>query len=277
MNENFENFAGSLSIIGSRVSHLESTTSTMDVAWELASEGAPDGTVVIADYQSEGRGRYHRSWVSRQAEDILCSVVLRPQVAVAGELLMLTALSVANVAEKLGVDVGIKWPNDVQVEGKKLAGVIAESKTGPELGNQYDAPCSDSNGVNLDRITAVIGIGLNVNFNPESSSKVVPNSTSLAAILGRELSRQEVFEKLMQSLDNYYEAVTAGDTVLPEWRERITTLGKQVSVVGGKRDSTKELNGLAYDVDLIGRLIVQDKNGRNWPVSAGEVTVKDIR
>jgi len=126
-------------------------------------------------------------------------------------------------------------------------------------------------------MTAVIGIGLNLNFNPELSSKVAPNSTSLAAELGRQLNRREVFEKLMQSLDNHYKVITAGGTVLPEWRERITTLGKQVTVVGGKRDGSKELSGLAHDVDLIGRLIVQDKNGRNWPVSAGEVTVKDIR
>ena len=277
MNENFEHTTSSLSIIGSRVSHLESTTSTMDVAWELASEGAPDGTVVIADHQSAGRGRYDRSWVSRQAEDILCSVLLRPRVALAGELLMLAALAVANVAEEFGVDVGIKWPNDVQVEGKKLAGVIAESKTGPELGNQDDASSSDLDNGRVDRMTAVIGIGLNLNFNPELSSKVAPNSTSLAAELGRQLNRREVFEKLMQSLDNHYKVITTGGTVLPEWRERITTLGKQVTVVGGKRDGSKELSGLAHDVDLIGRLIVQDKNGRNWPVSAGEVTVTDIR
>ena len=277
MNENFENSPSSLSIIGSRVSHLESTTSTMDVAWKLASKGAPDGTVVIADHQSEGRGRYDRSWVSRQAEDILCSVLLRPRVALAGELLMLAALAVANVAEEFGVDVGIKWPNDVQVEGKKLAGVIAESKTGPELaGGDYPLD-PDSTEAGVDRITAVIGIGLNINFDPESSSGSPPNSTSLSAELGRQLDRLEVFEMLMQSLDNHYKAIIAGGTVLPEWRERLMTLGKEVTVLDGKTGSSPELIGIAHDVDLVGRLIVRDENGRDWLVSAGEVTLKDIR
>ncbi len=278
MNENFENFANSLSTIGSKISHLETTTSTMDVAWALATEGAPDGTVVIADHQSAGRGRYDRSWVSRQAEDILCSVLLRPRVALAGELLMLAALAVANVAEDLDVDIGIKWPNDVQVAGKKLAGVIAESKTGPELGVEDDAVGSDSTDTGVDRITAVIGIGLNVNFNPESAIAAAPNSASLAGELGRNLDRREVFEMLMRSLDNHYRAITAGGTILPAWRERLTTLGKQVTVVGGKTGSSpEELIGIAHDVDSAGRLIVRDDTGRDWPVSAGEVTVKDIQ
>ncbi|MBT4126867.1 MAG: biotin--[acetyl-CoA-carboxylase] ligase [Chloroflexi bacterium] len=277
MNENFENFANSLPIIGSRVSHLETTTSTMDIAWALATEGAPDGTVVIADHQSAGRGRYDRSWVSKQAEDILCSVLLRPRVALAGELLMLAALAVANVAEDLGVDVGIKWPNDVQIEGKKLAGVIAESKTGPELTVGDGAIGSGSSEASVDRITAVIGIGMNINFDPESSTGMAPNSTSLASELGRQLDRREVFEMLMQSLDNHYSAITAGGTVLPEWRERLTTLGKQVTVVSGKTGgSSEELSGIAHDVDSAGRLIVRDESGRDWPVAAGEVTVKDI-
>jgi len=277
MNANFENFANSLSIIGSRVFHLETTTSTMDVAWALVVEGAPDGTVVIADHQSAGRGRYDRSWVSKREEDILCSVLLRPRVALAGELLMLAALAVANVAEDLGVDIGIKWPNDVQVAGKKLAGVIAESKTGPELSVGDGALGSDSTDACVDRITAVIGIGLNVNFDSESTTEVAPNSTCLASEVDRRLDRREVFEMLMRSLDNHYVAITAGGTVLPAWRQRLTTLGKKVTVVGGKTGGSTELSGIAHDVDAEGRLIVRDASGRDWPVSAGEVTVKDIR
>jgi len=276
MNENFENFANSLPIIGSCISHLETTTSTMDIAWTLADEGAPDGTVVISDHQSAGRGRYDRSWVSKPAEDILCSVLLRPRVALAGELLMLAALAVANVAEDLGVAVGIKWPNDVQVLGKKLAGVIAESKTGLELVSEDGGPESDSPIVRVDRITAVIGIGLNVNFDSKSTNANVPNSTSLANELGRQLDRREVFEILMESLDNHYRAITAGGTVLPEWRERLTTLDKQVTIAVGKTSSSPELTGIAHDVDSAGRLIVRDESGRDWPVSAGEVTIKDI-
>ncbi|HJP28335.1 MAG TPA: biotin--[acetyl-CoA-carboxylase] ligase, partial [Dehalococcoidia bacterium] len=135
MENRFEILAGSFSLIGSQISHLDVTASTMDVAWDSARDGAPDGSVIIADHQSAGRGRHDRDWVSKQGQDILCSVVLRPRVALAGELLMIAALAVTDVANGYGIETGIKWPNDVQVAGKKLAGVIAESKTGPELGN----------------------------------------------------------------------------------------------------------------------------------------------
>jgi BirA family biotin operon repressor/biotin-[acetyl-CoA-carboxylase] ligase len=259
------------STVGSTVHHLDVTTSTMDVIWKLAQDGAADGTVVIADHQSAGRGRYDRSWESASGQDILCSVFLRPRVALAGELLMLAALAVVDVAESLGINAGIKWPNDVQVAGKKLAGVIAESRTGPDSDSDYEV------GSGPDRIAAVIGIGLNVNSDPANAVATAPNSTSLSIELGRPVDRLEVFESLMQSLDTHYSLITAGGTVVSSWREKLTTLGKEVTVVGGKPGDSTNLHGIAQDVDSIGRLIVRDENGRDWPVSAGEVTVKDIK
>jgi BirA family transcriptional regulator, biotin operon repressor / biotin---[acetyl-CoA-carboxylase] ligase len=264
----FQDIAGAFTTIGSDIVHLDVTTSTMDVAWKMARAGTADGTVVIADHQSAGRGRYDRSWVSKQSQDILCSVVLRPRVALAGELLMLAALAVVDVASSFGIKAGIKWPNDVQVQGKKLAGVIAESVTGPG----DEAIVGDQN-----RITAVIGIGINVNFDPSSETDAAPDATSLSAELGRQLDRADVFERLIRSLDTQYSSITAGGSVVPAWREKLTTLGRQITIVGGKPGDTTNLHGLAHDVDLSGRLIVRDENGRDWPVSAGEVTVKDIK
>lgn len=269
MIQNFEQLAGTLPVIGVQISHLEVTTSTMDDAWKMARDGAPDGTVVIADHQSAGRGRHDRSWVSKQAQDILCSVILRPRVALAGELLMLAALAAADVASGYGIEAGIKWPNDVQVDGKKLAGVIAESKTGPGSGGESQE--------SSDLITAVIGIGLNVNFDPASETETAPDSTSLATELRQDVDRRDVFQRLMHSLDTHYATITAGGTVVPVWRERLTTLGREVMIASGKSDEPAELSGLAHDVDSIGRLIVRDENGRDWPVSAGEVTVRSIR
>jgi len=271
MNRSYEKYAGTLSTIGAQITHLDVTTSTMDVAWEMASDGAPDGTVVIADHQSAGRGRHDRSWISKDAQDILCSVILRPRVALAGELLMLAALAAADVTAEFGVDVGIKWPNDVQAgkDRKKLAGVIAESRTGPQSEDDLEETA--------DRITAVIGIGLNVNFDPASAAGSAPDSTSLATELGREIDREDVFQRLMQALDTHYSTITAGGTVVPAWRDRLTTLGREVTIASGKPNDPVELSGLAHDVDSIGRLIVRDENGRDWPVSAGEVTVRDVR
>lgn len=283
MKPNFEKTAGLFSVVGARINHLDMTTSTMDVAWELARGGAADGTVVIADHQLAGRGRYDRSWVSTQGQDVLCSVVLRPRVALAGELLMLAALAVTDVAESFGIDVGIKWPNDVQVNGKKLAGVIAESVTGPrrgagsDLGENSSGKSEQQSSMDVDRIAAVIGIGLNVNMDPESQKNAAPGSTSLAVELDRTVDRLDVFERLLRSLDSHYAAISAGGTVVPDWRDKLTTLGRVITVVGGSPGDSTKLHGLAHDVDSIGRLIVRDENGRDWPVSAGEVTVRDIK
>ena len=272
MKPDFKQFEGTFSTIGVVINHLDVTTSTMDVAWEMAREDAPDGTVVIAEHQSNGRGRHDREWVSEQGQDILCSVVLRPRVALAGELLMIAALAVTDVATLMGFETGIKWPNDVQVAGKKLAGVIAESKTGPAASMH-----EDGSGVPSDHISAVIGIGLNVNFDPDAAAEAAPFSTSLGAELNTQIDRVGVFKRLLRSLDIHYASIVAGRTFVPAWREKLTTLGREVTVVGGKPGDTTKLHGLAHDVDSAGRLIVRDADGRDWPVSAGEVTVQDIK
>jgi len=277
MNQNFEMLEGTLSTVGARITHLETTSSTMDVAWQQAQDGAPDGTIVVADHQTAGRGRHDRSWVSRQAQDILCSVVLRPRVSLAGELLMLAALAVTDVTDALGVDAGIKWPNDVQVNGLKLAGVIAESKTGPEPTVLPGADSPSRGDEDVDRITAVLGIGLNVNFDPSSELDAAPESTSLSQELGRNVDRKEVFLELMRALESGYSAITSGDSIVPKWRNRLTTLGREVTIASGKPGDSIDLQGVAQDVDSIGRLIIRDENGRDWPVAAGEVTVRDIK
>ncbi|MDP6666770.1 MAG: biotin--[acetyl-CoA-carboxylase] ligase, partial [Dehalococcoidia bacterium] len=206
--------------------------------------------------------------------------VLRPRVSLAGELLMLAALAVVDIAESYGIDTGIKWPNDVQVNGKKLAGVIAESVSGPAGGSGEDHNTENNAVPVLDNrsshITAVIGIGLNVNFVPADHAGTAPGSTSLAAELGRQINRSETFEKLVRSLNDHYSGITAGGSVIPAWRQKLTTLDRRVTVVSGEPGNTSELHGLAHDVDSSGRLIVRDENGRDWPVAAGEVTVREI-
>lgn len=268
MSKNFEDLAGRFSVVANHITHRDQTTSTMDEAWDGVRSGAPDGAVFIADHQTAGRGRYDRSWASNPAQDILCSIVLRPRVALAGELLMLAALAVCDVASDFEIQTGIKWPNDVQVDGKKLAGVIAESRTGSD---QVE-PAPDG----IDRIDAVVGIGLNVNLDPSTQQDMAPNSTSLAAETDGEIDRKNVFERLMQAIDERYSIITNGGSIVPDWRERLTTLGRDVVVVSGLPSETDELEGVAHDVDSIGRLIVRDASGRDWPVSAGEVTVRSI-
>jgi BirA family biotin operon repressor/biotin-[acetyl-CoA-carboxylase] ligase len=263
----YEGLEGSFRTVGNVVRYLPVLTSTMDIAWELAVNGAPDGTFIVTDHQTAGRGRHARCWVSEVGEDILCSVVLRPRVALAGELLMIAALAVVDVAESLGVAVGIKWPNDVQVSGKKLAGVIAESVTEPSRSGKHDIS---------ERLTAVIGIGLNVNFDPDEHADVVPESTSLGKELQRPVNRFDVLLELMRSLDDYYSQITSGGSVVTPWRNKLTTLGKDVTVSSEEPGMGSLLRGLAHDVDSFGRLILRDEFGREWPVAAGEVTVREV-
>lgn len=284
MQREFENLAGPVAgsdhTVGSVIHHFEAVTSTMDVAWEQANKGAVDGTVIVADHQSQGRGRFDRSWVSEPGKDILCSVVLRPRVSLAGELLMLAALAVVDVAKSFGIDAGIKWPNDVQVAGKKLAGVIAESVSGPvahepeqsnDPGPDHEPP--DQNAT--EHVVAVIGIGLNVNFNLTGYEGTMPDPTSISAELGGQVDRVVVLKRLLRSLDGHYSELSAGDTIVPAWRAKLTTLGKMVTITSGSPGGSTKMHGLAHDVDSIGRLIVRDADGRNWPVSAGEVTLQD--
>ena len=244
----------------------------MDLAWEMAREGAPDGTVIIADEQSAGRGRYKRSWISEGAEDILCSIVLKPRLSLVPELLMVAALACVDVTENYGLTSGLKWPNDVQINGRKLAGVIAESKYEYQLTDEWN-----SRQPAIGSVIAVIGIGLNVNLNPMDHTEISGISTSLSVELDRTVDRAEVFETLIHSVDRHYSYILSGGTVLPAWREKLTTLGREVTVAHSESGSLPELNGLATDVDSIGRLIVRDENQRDWPVSSGEVTIREIK
>ena len=244
----------------------------MDLAWEMARGGAPDGTVIIADEQSAGRGRYKRSWISEGAEDILCSIVLKPRLSLVPELLMVAALACVDVTENYGLTSGLKWPNDVQINGRKLAGVIAESKYEYQLTDEWN-----SRQPAIGSVIAVIGIGLNVNLNPMDHTDISGISTSLSVELDRTVDRAEVFETLIHSVDRHYSYILSGGTVLPAWREKLTTLGREVTVAHSRPGSLPELNGLATDVDSIGRLIVRDENQRDWPVSSGEVTIREIK
>ncbi len=278
MKNDFEGFAGTFRdsgrIVGLKIHHFTTVTSTMDVAWDLAKKGVVEGTVVVADHQSVGRGRFDRSWVSREGRDILCSIVLRPRVSLASELLMLAALAVVEVAESFGIHAGIKWPNDVEVAGKKLAGVIAESVSGPEvLGSRTALDVGSA----PEHLVAVIGIGLNVNSGRSDYADAGLNPTSLSTELGKRIDRLMVFDKLLRSIDKHYSELSAGGSVVSAWRKKLTTLGRMVTIVSKNAGRTTKLHGLAHDVDSVGRLIVRDADGRDWPVAAGEVTVQEIK
>jgi BirA family biotin operon repressor/biotin-[acetyl-CoA-carboxylase] ligase len=224
-------------MIGSPHVHRRKVDSTNERAKQLAAAGAPHGTLVTADEQSAGRGRQGRAWAAAPGSALLMSLVLRPP----PETLPLCA-AVA-VAEAVPVDCRIKWPNDVLVEGRKLAGILVEGR--PQEG------------------WAVLGIGLNVGTRAgEFPSELRDTATSLA-LAGPEVGRDEVLASVLGRLERRLRSPLA--EVLGEWRRRDALLGERVAWNGGE--------GTAAGIDDAGSLLVDTVAGR-VALSAGEVHLR---
>jgi len=245
--------------LGKQIIFLREVDSTNSLAKELAGYGAVEGTVVVAEAQRVGRGRKGREWYSPKG-GLYFSVVLRPKCdsCEAVKLVFVAGLAVAEVlSKKYGLDVAVKWPNDVLANGKKVCGVLSEMNLAGEEVNYV-----------------VIGIGVNVNVDviegfPESLRKV---ATSLEVELGRKVLLNELFRALLESLDAFYEQFLKEGTVeiLCKWKKYAVFLGRQVTVV----DEAETLNGLALDIDGEGALVLKLGNGALKRVFVGDVSVR---
>ncbi|MCH7607947.1 MAG: biotin--[acetyl-CoA-carboxylase] ligase [Chloroflexi bacterium] len=249
---------GPAAAIGRHVYGYRSVASTMDVAWELAEAGAAHGTAVVAGTQTAGRGRFARAWVSGDGESLLASVVLRPAAAIAPLLTVIGCLAVLDAVRELcGLACAVKWPNDVHVGGRKLAGVLAEGRT-------YANGTTGTSGVGV----AVLGIGLNVSLDPAQHPELAGTATSLLAETGQAVGLRLAGDALFRSLDAAYGSAEPS-ALIARWREALDTLGQRVTVRG--RDAT--LSGLAEDVDAAGRLLLRTDDGTLHALSEGDVTL----
>ena len=241
-------------LIGRSIFHRDVVTSTMDEARSLAESNSPEGTVVVAEEQTGGRGRFKRRWVTRKGLDLLLSVVLRPEAALLPQVNMAATLAVSKtVADVGGLAPAIKWPNDVRVGGRKISGILVESasKKG-EPGH------------------AVVGIGLNVNIDTSIDPEIVGSATSISMETGRTVDRTDVLVGLLWHMDALYRSVVQGRLLTKEWAARLETLGRQVQV----RWSDRVVEGLAREVDDQGSLVVESADGTKTTVVAGEVTLQ---
>jgi BirA family transcriptional regulator, biotin operon repressor / biotin---[acetyl-CoA-carboxylase] ligase len=225
-----------VSALGTPRLHLRETTSTNDRARALAGAGAPHGTLVTAAAQTAGRGRQGRTWSAPAGRALLMSVVLRDP-----RRLLPLAAGVA-VAEAVGPDARIKWPNDVQVGGRKLAGILAE-------GRPYEG-------------WAVLGVGLNVAVR---STDLPAELRDTAATLGLEPGDVEpVLARVLAALDR---ALALDDeALLDAWRARDALLGREIAWANGR--------GRAVGVDSDGRLVVELAGGERTVLEAGEVHLR---
>ena len=240
---------------GKTIHRFEEVSSTNDVAKKLAVEGAPEGTVVVAERQFSGRGRFGRKWVSPKG-GLWLSLVLRPKISIkeSFKLTFLTAVPIANTLnEELQIEVQIKWPNDILVKGKKVCGILTETASTNQI-LEY----------------AIIGIGINVNNTPSSlPAEFHKNTTSLKVEKGEEIDTDRFLTKLLQHMEYYYRDLGKSDKVLNEWKRFDCVLGKKVVVSEGGESFTGE----AVDLDDLGALIVKLSNGRVKRITSASISL----
>jgi len=245
--------------LGCRIVHFASISSTNAEAKRLASLGAVEGTVVVAEAQTCGRGRLSRPWFSPDKGGIWFSIILRPSLhpTEAAKLTILGAVAVAKaIRETTGLAVEIKWPNDILFKGRKLVGILTE------LNAEMDA-------INY----IVMGIGINVNVELDEFPEEIKNiASSLTREIGHDISRRLLLQAILEQLEQLYDQVIRQGfiPVFANWRTMNCTLNSEVNVVSANQQFT----GLAVDIDADGALLVKKEDGVIERVLSGEVSVR---
>ena len=243
---------------GKTVHFARETDSTNLWIKRLAKEGASEGTLALAEFQSAGRGRLGRSWEVPEGTSVMMSILLRPKFEpqYAPTLTLVMGMAVAKAVKSLGFDVSIKWPNDVVVSHKKICGILTEM------------------GVRDGKIDyAVIGVGINVNIK-EFPEEMADKATSLYLESGKEFDRSQIPGLVMEAFEEYYEkfAATCDLSGLKEEYESILANYNQPVRVLAK----EPYEGVARGITDGGELLVEKTDGTIATVSAGEVSVRGL-
>ena len=229
--------------------------STNIEANRLARENAPEGTLIVANAQTKGRGRIGRSWASPPGSGLYLSIILRPDCPPNRfpRLTLTAGVAVASAIQQTGIKPQLKWPNDILIADRKVGGILAEAV--------FDRRRIDF---------AILGIGINVNTEcDELPVSVRSLATSLRLSLGKPLSRIDLLQTLLHLLEPWYESFCAGnfETILDAWCEFDNTLGRVVDVFLPER----RLVGIAEALEPDGTLLVRDKRGCVHKIVAGDV------
>lgn len=244
--------------LGRDISYFKRIGSTNDEAKKMAANGKPAGAIVLAESQTCGRGRLAREWFSPDGAGIWLSVILRPQLLPkdAPKITLLAAVAVNRaIINCTGIVTGIKWPNDIVFQDKKIVGILTE------MNAEMDA---------INYLVVGIGINVNVKFD-DLPAEIQTIASSLSMLTGRSISRVQLLAEILLQLEQLYEETCKNGfkQVFYEWRRMTTTLGQMVDV------SSPEQNfcGLAIDIDDNGALLVDTNHGREC-VLAGDVKVR---
>jgi BirA family biotin operon repressor/biotin-[acetyl-CoA-carboxylase] ligase len=236
---------------GWRVLHESSVESTNDLAREAARRGWPDRSVFVADYQTKGRGRHGRVWLCPPRAGLLMSILLRRRDAPPYAYTMLAAVALSEAIERLlALEPAIKWPNDVVLDGRKVAGVLAEAS---DDGREQ---------------TVVIGVGTNVNLEMEELADL-PNATSLAIEAGHEVHRGELLTLILERLDSWLkrDVRQRDEGIWQAWNGRLWGRDQLVRV----QDGADELRATVLGGDRDGTLLVRLADGSTRRIVAGEL------
>lgn len=246
-------------IFGQQVIYREKENSTNELAKELAQKGAAQGTVVIAEEQTGGKGRLGRVWYSPPGQGLWFSVILRPEInpVDASKLTLMSAVGVARTIRELTrIPAGIKWPNDVLIDQRKVCGILLEMSA------------------EIDKINyIVVGVGVNVNLDEAKIPAEIDGvAISLAEQEKLKVTRVELLAALLNNLDNLYGEFLAGkfSEILIAWKEMSVTLNRWVRVMSGSE--TEE--GIAFDLDDDGALILMKEDGSVKRILSGDVSVR---
>jgi BirA family biotin operon repressor/biotin-[acetyl-CoA-carboxylase] ligase len=242
-------------VIGSRILVFQQTGSTNDVVARQGADGVPEGLVVFAESQTAGRGRQGRTWQSPSGKGLWFSVLLRPSygTVAAGRLTVAASVAVAGALGRVGgVDARIKWPNDITVRGRKMAGILTE------LHQPVGKP-----------MFAVLGIGIDVNCAAaDFPLELRETATSLSIETGTMHDRAGLATEVLRELDGWYrQSAVDFDAVIARWAELSTTLGRHLSV----RVGSATVEGFAQALDSDGALLVRHDNGRVERIVSGDV------
>ncbi len=241
------------------IERFKKVTSTQDIAKEKARDGAPEGTVVVADVQESGRGRLARHWFSPPG-GLWFSVLLRPELSierVQGIVLLSAVSMVEAIKKKTGLDAGIKWPNDILIGWKKVAGVLLETHI--EGGR-----------------TAFVMLGAGVNVNNDvrdlPAGLLMP-ATSLKEEAGDRVDAGGILEAFLDYFAGSYDKLRMDfSAILDDWRRCSVTLERRVKVT----QMNDTVSGTAVDIDDTGALLVRLDDGRVYTVHAGDLTIEHV-
>lgn len=245
-------------IVGKDIIYHDVLDSTNILGKELAEQGAMEGTVIIAEKQTSGKGRLGRSWYSPAGEGLWFSVILRPHIDLAevAKITLMAAVAVTKaIRRNTGSPVGIKWPNDILLNGKKLVGILTEMNAETDKINYL-----------------VIGIGVNINLTP---AKLPPEINGIAVSLTEDsvkVSRINLLADILTELDSLYREFSSGnyEEILSQWRQMSVTLNRMVKIKG--LNYAEE--GFAVDIDDSGALLLKTEDGSLKRIYSGDVSLR---